>query len=472
MTPNLEFNKMNKVLATKSSSYTAPSTAMIHTKNTNTNSSNSNNNTHHKSKHHNSSGNMKPNPPQTPHQQQECHLDELGYCFVKKCIETIETRGLDDQGLYRIGGVGSRSARLLQICMDRKNYNQATGEVNLPDFSDPVEWETKTITSALKNYLRLLSEPLMTFNLHPIIIEAAKIENTETRTARIKSLVQQLPVGNFTLLKILVEHLKNVASHSQKNLMTTSNLAICFAPTLMKGPHESALSIMEVKYSNVVAHTLIEDYDSIFNAPRLPQIQQPQVITQPVQYIQSTQASNCEEQFGLPYQSHQSSNSTSNISHPKKPFKCQNGSNDLAQFALKSYDHTSRPSTFIPNPLDIRPINDLKTYSFDQALMVPKEHTVHHLGGSMNNSLNYIGYPSSQTSSHPHSLNYSSCSLNNGTLGDQYNNLNPMNSLPYYPTQANKLPYCSSKVITLYACVADTDSELSFGPNEIITDGK
>lgn len=116
---------------------------------------------------------MKPTPPQTPQQQQECHLDELGYCFIKRCIEIIETRGLDDQGLYRVGGVNSRVARLLQMCLDRKNFDPETGRVTLPDFSDPVEWETKTITSALKNYLRNLSEPLMTYNLHPVVIEAA-----------------------------------------------------------------------------------------------------------------------------------------------------------------------------------------------------------------------------------------------------------------------------------------------------------
>lgn len=115
---------------------------------------------------------MKPTPPQTP-QQQECHLDDLGYYFVRKCIDTIEARSLDDQGLYRVGGVNSRVARLLQMCLDRKNYNPTTGQIKMPDFSDPVEWETKTITSALKNYLRNLSEPLMTYNLHPSIIEAA-----------------------------------------------------------------------------------------------------------------------------------------------------------------------------------------------------------------------------------------------------------------------------------------------------------
>lgn len=284
----------------------------------------------------------------------QTYLDELGYSFVEKCIETIEARGLDDQGLYRIGGVNSRVTRLLQMCLDRKNYNQHTNQVTMPDFSDPVEWETKTITSALKNYLRNLSEPLMTYNLHPSIIDAAKIENPVTRTNRIKSLIQQLPIRNFTLLKILVEHLRKVASHSQKNLMTVSNLGICFAPTLMRGPDESPLSIMEIKYSNVVANTLIEDYDSIFNDPRLSNPQQSYT------------------NYATPATNH------------------QYGSQNQFGLALPSQSYQS------------------------------------HL-------LNYVGY-----------------------LGNQY-------SYPWTSSQSNR-------VITLYACVADTESELSFGPNEIIND--
>lgn len=261
--------------------------------------------------------------------------------------------------------------------------------------------------------------------------------------------------------------------------MTVSNLGICFAPTLMRGPEESPLSIMDIKYSNVVTNTLIEEYDSIFNDARTIQLQQPyQNMSRPMRQGSAITLSNHAEQFGLglPVQTQYQTQTTMPVSLPNKPFKCQNGGNDLAQFALKSYDyHTSRPNTFIPSsvpPIDIRPINDLKTYSFDQALMVPGEQPYQHLGGSMNNSLNYIGYPGSQTSSHPNSLNYSSSSLNNGTLGDQYNSQNQMSPFPYYPLHATKLPFRSNKVVTLYACVADTESELSFGPNEVITDGK
>jgi hypothetical protein len=35
-------------------------------------------------------------------------LDESGIDFVKKCIQIIERRGLNEQGLYRIVGMQSK----------------------------------------------------------------------------------------------------------------------------------------------------------------------------------------------------------------------------------------------------------------------------------------------------------------------------------------------------------------------------
>lgn len=45
---------------------------------------------------------------------QEYSIDDVGYAFVARCIEGIETRGLTDQGLYRVVGVNSKVQKLLQ----------------------------------------------------------------------------------------------------------------------------------------------------------------------------------------------------------------------------------------------------------------------------------------------------------------------------------------------------------------------
>lgn len=56
--------------------------------------------------------------------------------------------GITDQGLYRIVGVGSKVQNLLLQCIERKKAKT----VDLAD--QECEWEVKTITSALKQYLR------------------------------------------------------------------------------------------------------------------------------------------------------------------------------------------------------------------------------------------------------------------------------------------------------------------------------
>lgn len=74
--------------------------------------------------------------------------------------------GLDEQGLYRVVGVASKVSKLLAMGLDRRKSEK----LNLEDSQ---EWESKTITSALKTYLRTLNEPLMTFRYHGHFILAA-----------------------------------------------------------------------------------------------------------------------------------------------------------------------------------------------------------------------------------------------------------------------------------------------------------
>lgn len=85
---------------------------------------------------------------------------------MKKCIEVLENRGLEEQGIYRVVGVTSKVNNLLKMGLDRRKTDR------LANLDDPLEWETKTITSALKNYLRNLPEPLMTHRFHNDFIAA------------------------------------------------------------------------------------------------------------------------------------------------------------------------------------------------------------------------------------------------------------------------------------------------------------
>ncbi|XP_064214899.1 rho GTPase-activating protein 26 isoform X2 [Tribolium castaneum] len=186
-------------------------------------------------------------------------LDDLGIQFVKKCIEVLESRGLEEQGIYRVVGVTSKVNKLLNMGLDRRKCDKLSLE-------DPQEWETKTITSALKSYLRNLPEPLMTYKYHNGFIAAVKNETRQMRIHDVHTLIHRLPKTNFEVIKILIKHLTNVSAKSDKNLMTVSNLGVCFGPTLLRPEEETVASIMDLKFYNIVVEILIENYEKIFNS--------------------------------------------------------------------------------------------------------------------------------------------------------------------------------------------------------------
>lgn len=78
---------------------------------------------------------------------------------------------MDEEGLYRKPGIVSRATKLLKECMEK-------GKLDKIDFTDELEWDTKTIASAVKGYFnKHLGEPLLTFELHSQFVESASEHN-------------------------------------------------------------------------------------------------------------------------------------------------------------------------------------------------------------------------------------------------------------------------------------------------------
>ncbi|XP_075564519.1 rho GTPase-activating protein 42 [Pelecanus crispus] len=200
--------------------------------------------------------------------KEEMFLNEAGFNFVRKCIHAVETRGITILGLYRIGGVNSKVQKLMNTIFSPKSP---------PDMDIDMElWDNKTITSGLKNYLRCLSEPLMTFKLHKDFIVAVKSDDQNYRVEAVHALVHKLPEKNREMLDILIKHLVKVSLHSQQNLMTVSNLGVIFGPTLMRAQEETVAAMMNIKFQNVVVEILIEHYEKIFHTAPDPNIPLPQ----------------------------------------------------------------------------------------------------------------------------------------------------------------------------------------------------
>ncbi|XP_021105506.1 oligophrenin-1 isoform X1 [Heterocephalus glaber] len=191
--------------------------------------------------------------------QEEMELNEMGFKFVRKCINIIETKGIKTEGLYRTVGSNIQVQKLLNAFFDPK----CPGDV---DFHNS-DWDIKTITSSLKFYLRNLSEPVMTYKLHKELVSAAKSDNLDYRLGAIHSLVYKLPEKNREMLELLIRHLVNVCEHSKENLMTPSNMGVIFGPTLMRAQEDTVAAMMNIKFQNIVVEILIEHFGKICSGP-------------------------------------------------------------------------------------------------------------------------------------------------------------------------------------------------------------
>lgn len=388
-------------------------------------------------------------------------LDETGFMFVSKCIAALEKRGLEEQGLYRVVGVASKVNKLLTMGLDRRKLEKLNLEV-------PFEWESKTITSALKTYLRTLSEPLMTFRYYNSFISAAKQDLKEARISDIHNLVYRLPEANLNMLVLLIRHLCSVAKKSDKNLMTVGNLAVCFGPSLLRPEEETVASIMDIKFYNIVVEILIENCERIIAGP-------PQYTMRSTQNTVSSRSHRVNTEDG----STSSGNGTSFVRYPVHAMSSPHG------------HHTTR--SYYDGPLAVvtksSSIDDRKNGDYEKT-----EHTSHriqpyldNLSGCvklMNANVMYHSADEVLTSGNTSSSSESDlpAKQKRGSMmsvhypsGYPQRNNPPVSIINTSPSSGRSSPGQVPgiwRVRTLYACVAGNDGELSFEPNQIITNVK
>ncbi|KAI8799864.1 hypothetical protein BJ742DRAFT_843862 [Cladochytrium replicatum] len=146
--------------------------------------------------------------------------------FLERSIKSIEKRGLEREGLYRISGKQS------DIFDVRANIEKNTSTVLFD------EVDVNVLASIVKMYLRQLPDPLFPFAANDRA-ELAKIGDSEKRLEKIKSLLKIINLDHLLTLKFVIEHLATIASKSDVNKMTPQNLALVFAPVIFGGQTES-----------------------------------------------------------------------------------------------------------------------------------------------------------------------------------------------------------------------------------------
>ncbi|CAO3649092.1 unnamed protein product [Cunninghamella blakesleeana] len=181
--------------------------------------------------------------------------------IVQSCIEAVESRGLDMEGIYRKSG-GSSQMKLIQQSFDN---NENT------DLTDTAKWsDLCAITSVLKQYFRSLPNPLFPFEFYQPMMKAIDCHDMNERIDQLRNVLSTMPKENYMTIRYLMEHLERVQNRSQYNLMVPKNIATVFAPSLIRHPDEMR-DIAEMNHKIHVMSFILQYRKELFDTlPPLP----------------------------------------------------------------------------------------------------------------------------------------------------------------------------------------------------------
>jgi len=175
---------------------------------------------------------------------------------ITKCLAEIEKRGLQEVGIYRIAGQSSVTTSL-RNAFDRDEF---------VDLSSDKYLDINSICDTVKSYFRMLPEPLFPEYSFWDVVRIMQIGDFEQRFAGIRKLVHSLPPPNYSLLKRLMEHLERVTDFEEHNHMTAANLAIVFAPNIIRAPgNDFGLTMSNMNSTTGVVKTLVTHFHSMFD---------------------------------------------------------------------------------------------------------------------------------------------------------------------------------------------------------------
>ena len=132
--------------------------------------------------------------------------------IVSRCIEEVEARGMDVEGIYRKSGGTSQVNQV-------KSGFEGNDEF---DISDP-DLDIHAVTSTLKNYFRRLPTPLITYAVYDQFLDAGAIEVPEQRAKALRAAISEIPRAHRDTMQFLIFHLSRVIQHSGDNLVCELN---------------------------------------------------------------------------------------------------------------------------------------------------------------------------------------------------------------------------------------------------------
>lgn len=169
--------------------------------------------------------------------------------IVHCCNEIEREDNIVQPGLYRVVAHTKDIEDLQQKILKSKS--------GMPNLS---KLDVNLLTGVVKRFLQSLDESLITTTLWSHFSEAIKLDSDIERKTHMSYYISyDLPTANRDTLSYLMQHLHAIAKHSDKNMMTTKNLAKAIAPTIIgnscRNPAQSTI-LNETKIQIQIMETL------------------------------------------------------------------------------------------------------------------------------------------------------------------------------------------------------------------------
>jgi RalA-binding protein 1 len=166
---------------------------------------------------------------------------------IYRCVEYLEGKNAEmEEGIYRLSGSSNvikalkekfnmgacwRIVVSFSVCfLMRRVCACVEGDVNL--LASNEYYDPHAVAGLLKTFLRELPVHILTRELQPSFMQVVDLKERRDRINELGTLVTQLPIANYTLLRFLTAHLIHIVQNEKVNKMTLRNVGIVFSPTL------------------------------------------------------------------------------------------------------------------------------------------------------------------------------------------------------------------------------------------------
>ena len=176
--------------------------------------------------------------------------------LVSECMEFLMEYGKSVEGIFRVPGDNV-------IITDYKRFYD-TGEPEI----DLRLCSVHDVAGLFKLFLRQLPEPIFPFSTYSRLIECynqyEKEGNLNVLLTQLAEIIVKLPNNNAIFLFKLSSFLLNFSAFEEQTKMGISNLALVFAPNLIRPQFDTVETVVQTPSTSKLTEMLIEHCDQLW----------------------------------------------------------------------------------------------------------------------------------------------------------------------------------------------------------------